>query len=68
MQVVFRGAGGSVVSLTQDTIACGVGTAASVGSGHFYVTADVVCGAAGGCGPWLSGFESDCCGCLTSSP
>lgn len=46
---MFKGAGDSVVSLTQDTIAGGVGTAASVGSGHFYVTADVVCGA----GWWL---------------
>lgn len=36
-QVTFKGVGGLVVGLTQDTLTCGVGAAASAGSGHFCV-------------------------------
>lgn len=39
----FKGVGGSVVGLTQDTLACGVGAAASAASGCFCVTADLLC-------------------------
>ena len=41
---MFKDIGGLVVGLTEDTLARGVGTAASAGSGHFCVTADLLCG------------------------
>lgn len=39
---MFKGVGGSVVGLTQDTLACAVHAAASAGSGFFCVTADLL--------------------------